>query len=423
MEHCMSQISAVITGLGPVSAIGIGREKFWKALVDGRHGFSPITRCDTSRSPSKIGAEIKDFRVERFFEREGAALQRMPRAMQLALAAAALAWRDTGIDPGACDADRIGVCVGTSIGNIGEGLAARDRWAASKEAAFAPEQAFSFFNHSAACMISSFFNLRGPIHTISTGCNSGLDALGQSMRLIQLGLVDAMLVVGTDCELVPEILALLNASKSLSTRFNNDPGRASRPFDRDRDGNVLGEGAAALLLESETHAQARKAKVYARLAGYSVCAAGRNRLYDHGAPEIDLRPCVRAVQGAMAEAGWQPKDVDVVSANGSSSVVYDRLEAFALAEVFGETFPSLRVHSIKSMLGQHGAGSSALQVVAACLSIAEGVVPPTINHDNPDPVCGAMRVVTRAEACSPKNVLVHAIGFGGFYYSCGALTA
>jgi 3-oxoacyl-[acyl-carrier-protein] synthase II len=272
-------------------------------------------------------------------------------------------------------------------------------------------------------MISSFFNLRGPIHTISTGCNSGLDALGQSMRLIQLGLADAMLVVGTDCELVPEILALLDASKSLSTRFNDEPGRASRPFDRDRDGNVIGEGAAALLLESEAHAQARKAKVYARLAGYSVCAAGRNRMYDHGAPEIDLRPCVRAVRGAMIEAGWQPKDVDVVSANGSSSVVYDRLEANALSEVFGETFPSLRVHSNKSMLGQHGAGSSALQAVAACLSIAHGVVPPTINHDNTDPACGAIRVVTKAEACSPKNVIVHAIGFGGFYYSCGALAA
>ncbi len=354
----MTNIPVVVTGLGPVSAIGCGRQEFWDALIKGEHGFGPITLCDTSRSPSKIGAEVKDFRLERYIENEVSTVRRTPRPVQLALAASALALRDADIDLTACDVNRIGVCVGTAIGNIGDGLVVRDRWLKSEEQSFHPETAFHLFNHSAACVLSSFFDLRGPIHTISSGCNSGLDALGISQRMIQLGLVDAMLVVGTDCELVSEILAALNATKSLTTRYNDDPGRASRPFDIHRDGNVTGEGAAALLVESESHAQARGAKRYARVAGYSVCAAGRSRTHNHDSTELDLLPCVRTLQGAMNEAGWKPEDVDVVNANGSSSVVYDQLEALALAKTFVAALPGVRVHSIKSMLGQHGAGSA-----------------------------------------------------------------
>jgi len=419
----MKNISTAITGLGPVSAIGCGAEPFWKSLVKGRHGFGPITLCDVSRSPSKIGAEVRDFQLEHFVEDGQRLSRRLPRPVQFALAAAALAVKDAGLESGALAPERIGMCVGTSIGNIGDALVARDRWLNSPGEPFSPETAFHLFNHSAACVLSSYFDLRGPIQTVSTGCNSGLDAIGFASRLIQVGAADIMLVVGTDCELVPEILAALNSSKSLATRYNDQPGRASRPFDVNRDGNVIGEGAAALVLEAESHAQSRRARCYARFAGYASCAAGRQRRYSHSHPEMDLRPCVRTLQGAMSAAGWQPGDVDLVNANGSSSVMYDRLEALALAEAFGEHFPNLGVHSIKSMLGQHGAGSSALQVAASCLSIEHGIIPPTINYEQVDPECRALRVVTRAENCHPQNILVHAIGFGGFYYSCGALAA
>ncbi len=417
----MYKIPVVVTGLGPISAIGCGRVSFWQSLVAGKHGFGRITTCDVSRSASKIGAEVKDFTLEQFVDNGQVIAEKAPRPIQFALAASVLALQDANIDFDTCERDRIGVCVGTSIGNLGEMFAYRDQWLAAD--GVLSNMGFQLFNHSAACLLSSFFDLRGPIHTISSGCNSGLDALGQALRLIQMGLVDAMLVEGTDCELVPEILAVLNASKSLATRYNDEPGCASRPFDRDRDGNVIGEGAAALFLESEPHARARGAKCYARIAGYSVCAAGQNRRYSHNHPELDLRPCVRALRGAINEAGWQPEEVDLVNANGSSSILYDRLEALALAEALGKVFPKVRVHSIKSMLGQHGAGSSALQVVTACLSIERGIVPPTINHENPDPACGPIRVVTEADSCEPKHVLVHSIGFGGFYYSCGAFSA
>lgn len=414
-------VPVVVTGVGPVSAIGCGRDAFWDALVAGRPGFGPVTLFDASAQASRVAAEVKDFSLETYVEKGGLMARFTPRPVQFALAAGVLALHDAAIDLDACDPDRFGVHVGTSLGNIAEAFRYRDEW--QKTGAGPAHTAFHCFNHSGACVVSSFFNIRGPMYTTSQGCNSGLDALGQSVRMIQSGAVDAMLVIGTDSEVIPEIMAALSASSSLSTKYNDDPARASRPFDRGRDGNVIGEGAAALLLESETHARSRLARVYARVAGYAIASAGQNRQYSHDRPELDTRPCVRAFQGAMKEAGWQPSDVDLVSANGSSSVLYDKLEATALRETFGNALDKVRVHSIKSMLGQHGAGSSALQAVAACLSIRRGVAPPTINLTDPDPECAGLRVVTEAEKCDPKRVLVHAIGLGGFYYSCAAFQA
>ncbi len=411
-------IPAVITGVGPVTAIGCGRNDFWEALVAGRHGFGPITLCDASASPSKIAAEVKEFEMERYVEAGKAMARRTPRPVQFALGASVLALHDAEIDLDACDPDRLGVNVGTSIGNMAELFSGRDQL--DTKGTLPPHTAFHCFNHSAACVLSSFFNIRGPIHTTTSGCNSGLDALGQALRMIQAGAVDAMLVVGTDCEVVPEMLAALNASNSLTTRYNDDWGRASRPFDRARDGNVIGEGAGALLLEAEPHARRRKARIYARVKGYAICSAGQNRQYSHDAPELDIRPCVRALRGALREASWEPADVDAFNANGSSSLLYDRLEGAALQETFGDTLPKLPVHSQKSMLGQHGAGASALQAIGACLTIRRGTVPPTINHDDPDPECGPLRVSREPLEISPSRVLVHSIGLGGFYYSAAA---
>jgi len=414
----MPGISVVVTGLGPVSAIGSGRNAFWEALEAGRHGFGPISLCDVESSPSKIGAEVKDFRLAAYIEHGDVLSRHTPRPVQLALAASVEALHDAELDLDACDPDRLGIHVGTSVGNIGDMFRLRELSESSGK--LPPHAAFHAFNHSAACVLSSFFNIRGPIHTTTSGCNSGIDALGQSLRMIEAGAADAMLVVGSDCELVPEVMLALNASGSLATKYNDRPEAASRPFDRGRDGNVVGEGAAALLLEAEPHARSRGARIYARLAGYQVCSAGRNRQYSHDDPEIDLRPCVRAFHGAMEEAGWRPEDVDLVNANGSSSVIYDRVEGMALSEVFGPAIAKVRVHSIKSMLGQHGAGSSALQAVAACLSIRRSMAPPTINHDDPDPACGPLRISTKAEPVAAERVLTHSIGLGGFYYSVAA---
>lgn len=414
------RVRAVVTGLGPISAVGCDRAAFWQSLVSGQHGFGPITLCDASGSPSKIAAEVKGFNLADYVDNGRTLGRRLPRGISLGLAAAARALTDAGLDPAMCDSERIGINVGTSIGNLSSVFELVRRFTPTSRRHLPGRSAFHVFNHAAACVLSSVLDIRGPSHTTSTGCNSGLDALGHALRLIQAGVVDAMLVVGTDCEVVTEVIACLNASGSLATRYNDDPGRASRPFDVDRDGNVIGEGAAAVLLESEVHARARGARIYAEMTSHAVCSAGQHREYSHDHPETDLGPCVRAFRAALAESRWSPTDVDVVSANGSSSRIYDRVEGLALGEVFGDALPDVRIHSIKSMLGQHGAGSSMLQVAAACLTLFCGTIPPTINHDQPDPECGPLRVVTHADPCTPTRAMVHAIGLGGFYYSVGA---
>ncbi len=418
----MSTIPVIVTGLGPVSSIGCGKNEFWQSLSTGKHGFSEITACDVSDSPSKIGAEIKDFQLSKYVRGGNLLADRLPRPVQLALAASALAFKDAGFSRNQFDPDRIGVVVGTSVANMGATISSCDDWK-SNGRQIDPEEAFYLFNHSAACLLSAHFDLRGPVHTISCGCNSGIDAVGHAMRTIQAGLADAMLVVGSDSELFPEIISAMNISNSLCTKFNNDPGRASRPFDRDRNGNVIGEGASALLLETESHATARRASGYARIAAHSITGAGRRRRYNHNHPTEDTGPCVRSLQNTLTEAGWHKDDVDVVNANGSSSVIYDRLEAIALDQLFSNKLENVRVHSVKSMLGQHGAGSSALQVAATCLAISEGMVPPTINHEQADSQCPAINVVTKPDPFAAQNVLVNAIGFGGFYYSSAAFTA
>ncbi len=411
---------AVITGIGPVSAIGAGVDEFWSALVRGESGIGPITRCDISRSESKVGAEVRNFDLERHVEGGKALTRTMPRPVALAIGAAALAVEDAAFNLPKAERKRIGVFVGTSVGQLEYCFELRDRWQANRSITAAG--AFQAFNHSVACVLSSQFDLQGPVHTTSTGCNSGMDALGLAAQSIQVGAIDAALVVGTDCELVPEILSLLNASASLATKWNDRPEAASRPFDIDRDGNVIGEGAAAFIVESQAHARRRGARAYATVAGTAVQSAGRRR-YHATRPSLDIRPCVRAFQTAMDHAEWTADDVQVYNANGSASKNYDRLEGMALAATFGTRLAKLPIHSTKGALGQHGAGSSALQIIAGCLTIARGTVPPTLNCDKLDPACGPLRIVRKPLEVDAERVLVHSIGLGGFYYSAAALEA
>jgi 3-oxoacyl-[acyl-carrier-protein] synthase II len=288
--------SIVITGIGPVSAIGSGKRIFWESLLNGRSGIGKITRFDSSLSECKIAAEIKDENLRDLFPRS-VARRKYPRSVELAIVAANLAIQDAGLDT--FDSDRIGVFAGTSVANLAETFLARD--VLLRENRVRQDSSFHVFNHSVACLISSLFDLRGPTLTVTTGCNSGLDAFGQAMRAIAAGSADAMIVVGTDCEVFPEIMASLGASDSLSKRYNDTPQRSPRPFDADRDGVVLAEGAAALILEREGAARKRGAQIYGRISGYVSCAAGRNRSYSPS-PEFDVRPSVNAIQNVMNEA-------------------------------------------------------------------------------------------------------------------------
>jgi 3-oxoacyl-[acyl-carrier-protein] synthase II len=409
----MNHDSVVITGIGPVSAIGSGKKIFWETLLNGKSGIGKITRFDSSFSECKIAAEVKDETLKQALPRT-AARRKYPRSVELGIAAANLAIQDAGWN--AVDSDRIGVFAGTSVANLAETFIARD--ALEEENRVRPDSSFHFFNHSAACLISALFDFRGPILTVTTGCNSGMDALGHACRAIRDGSADGILVVGTDCEVFPEIFAALSASHSLTRHTSNTP----RPFDIDRDGVVLAEGAAALTLEREEFAKQRGAQIYARVAGYASCAAGRNRTYSPS-PEFDIRPSANAIQNAMIDATWNNTDVDLIHANGSGSVAYDQMEAQSLWKIFGEEFSRLRVHSIKSMIGLPGGAASTMQIITACLCLLEGQIPPTINHEVCDPNCGPIRVVREPESFQPRRILLHTIGLGGFYYSATAISA
>lgn len=410
----------MVTGLGVVSAVGGKPTEFWTSLLAGTSAFKPITICDVTASEAKIGAEITDFSLGRYMRRSRKLERFWPRPARFALAAGLQALANAGCDMPTLK-DRLGVYVGTSIGTLGETFAMHAELHAG---ACRPSFGFMTVHHSIAMLVSSALDCRGPLHTTTSGCNSTIDAIGQAARLIAHGDADLMLVIGTDSELVTDVFVALDTAKALATRYNQEPERASRPFDINRDGNVLGEGAAALLLETRASAEKRGARAYARMAGVASRANGRNREYRHDMPTMDINPVVRTLTAAIGDAGWNARDVDAFSANGSASKLYDPLEAQAIHAVFGESSAEQPpVHSIKSMLGQHGASTTAFQAVAAALSLSTGILPPTINCDNIDPLCGDLRIVREPTRVNLRRILLHAIGYGGFYYSALAMEA
>ena len=399
--------TAVVTGLGPVSALGTGVEPFWRALVAGQSGTRGLTRLAPSRRGCAVAAEVDDPPP---LALDPANPQ--PRSVQLALAAARLAIADAALD---ADPERVGIVVGTGIGNLDLVEAALDQARAGER--LAPSVAFRVFSHAAACEIARALDLRGPIATLTSGCNSGADALGLALDWIRLARADVVLVGGTEAELTPSFFAIMGAARALAVQHNNAPASASRPFDQRRDGNVPGEGAAFLVLESAEHAARRHARVRAAIRGYASRAAGDRPQYDPFNPAFLPDPMVRTIRAALADAGITPRDVSAVSANGSSSVFYDVVEATAIAEVFGADAPRVPVHSIKAALGQTGAVTPALQAIAAVLTVEHGMIPPTPNVDELDPRCPLAVVRGEPLARPVEHVLANAIGFGGYYFS------
>jgi 3-oxoacyl-(acyl-carrier-protein) synthase len=399
--------AAAITGVGPVSAIGSGAATFWQALTAGTSGTRALTRFAPPRRGCAVAAEVADPAPA-----PPDAMRPQPRAVQLALAAARLALADAGWSRSRAE---LGVIVGNGVGNLDLLEQALDDTRAGKR--LPPSAAFRAFSHAAACELVRELDIGGPSATISTGCNSGADALGMALDWIRLGRAPAVLVGGCEAELTPGFFALMSAARALAVRFNDAPARASRPFDRDRDGNVPGEGAGFLVVESLEHARARDARVRATLAGYAARSAGRRPDYDPFNPVFHPEPMARTLAAALADAGVAPAAVSAISANGSSSVFYDAVEAAALRTVFGESLARVPVHSTKSMLGQTGAATPALQAIAAALSVEAGVIPPTINVDALDERCPLDVVRGEPRRRALDYVLANATGFGGFYFS------
>lgn len=396
----------VITGMGVVTPVGIGLEPFWTSLLEGRSGVGPLQRFDASDYPAKIGAEVEEFEPTLWLDRKEA--RHMDRFAQFAAAATFMAIEDAGLDLARCDRDRLGVVMGTGIGGM-QTFDEQFRVLVEK----GPGRVSPFFvpmmiANMAAGQIAILTGARGPNTTLVTACASSANAIGEALRIIQRGEADAMLTGGSEAAFVPITFAGFCAMKALSTR-NEEPARASRPFDAARDGFVLGEGGGALVLESLEHAQARGARIYAELCGYGMSADA----YHITAPSPNGEGAALAMQKCLADAGAQPSDVDYVNAHATGTPTGDREEAAALRTVFGPHIGRLAVSSTKSMTGHLLGAAGAVELIASTLAIHRGVIPPTINYETPDPECDLDCVPNRARPAPVATALSNSFGFGG----------
>lgn len=409
----MSKVGVAVTGIGPVSSVGTGHEEFWSSLLRGDSGTRPLTRMPGLARGCHVVSDV----VNPAFTPLNPA-RPIGRAVELAQVAAELAIRDAGLDPAS---DRVGIIVGSSIGNADVIESVVE--AVQKGSFISPGAAFNGFTHAAACEIARQHNVRGPIQSVSSGCNSGADAIGMAADWIRLGRADAVIVGGTENELSTIFMHSMQACKALATRHNQRPAGASRPFDPKRDGNIPGEGAGFLVLESADRAAARGARVRALLSSYASSAVGA-RQYDPFNPDLNPAHMVRNLDLAIRLAGLTRAEISCVSANGSSSVLYDVMESKALAEITGPMATTVPVYSVKGAIGQTGACTSALQVIAAILTAQHRTVPPTVNNSELDPQCAPINLIREATpAPELRHVLCNAIGFGGFYYSAVVISA
>lgn len=398
--------TVVVTGLGVVSPLGVGWEPFWRSLLEGRSGVGPITQFDASGYPARIAAEIRDFDPAESIGRKEA--RRMDRCTQLGVVAAGLALRDAGLVVGPENAHRIGACVGSGIGGMHTFEAQHSALIEKGPDRISPFFIPMMIPNMPSGQVGIQFGLKGPNFSVVTACATGANCLAGAVDMIRLGRADAMLAGGTEAAITPMAVGGFCSMRAVSTR-NDEPQRASRPFDRDRDGFVIGEGAAILVLESLESALARGARIYAVLAGYGTSADA----YHITNPEPEGEGAARAMHAALADAGLAPEDIDYVNAHGTSTPAGDPCETAALKRVFGDHARRLAVSSTKSMMGHTLGAAGALESAVCVLATREDAVPPTLNYENPDPRCDLDYVPQVARAMPVRAALNNSFGFGG----------
>jgi 3-oxoacyl-[acyl-carrier-protein] synthase II len=401
-----SKQRVVITGLGVLSPVGIGKEDYWKALLQGKSGIGPLTRFDPALFDSKIAGEIRDFVPEQFFDRKE--IRRMDRFTQFGVAAAKLAVQDAALEMEKENLEEIGVVIGSGIGGI-ETLCEQHNILLTK----GPNRVSPLFipmiiGNMAAGQIAISLGPKGPNITVVTACASGTNAIGEAYRMLQQGTAEVILAGGTEAPIVPVAMAGFCSMKAMSTR-NDEPQRASRPFDKNRDGFVISEGAGILILETLGHATARGARIYGELAGYGCTADS----YHITAPEPEGTEQARAIRIALADAGVSPDQVDHVNAHGTSTGLNDKIETIAIKKVLGDHAYQIPVSSNKSMIGHSLGAAGALEAIACALSVSTDWVPPTINLELPDPECDLDYVPNLARRCQVRTAVSNSFGFGG----------
>ena len=404
----MNDRRVVVTGLGTVNPVGRDVESTWRGLLEGRSGIGPITLIDASDLPSKIAGEITDFDIEEFMPRRQA--RRMDRYAQLFWVAAGEALGDAGIayEPGDPAAYRAGVVVGSGIGGVATFEEELTTLLEVGPHRLSPFGIPKIIANLAGGHVSIDFNLYGPNTTAVTACAASANAIGDAAAIITRGAADVMLAGGADAAVTRFAMGGFAQARALSTR-NDDPQGASRPFDVNRDGFVMSEGAAALVLEERDHALERGATIYAEVVGYGMSADG----YHVTLPRPGGDGAARAMQGALDDAGITAEEVSYINAHGTSTAANDVTETMAIKTVFGDAAYQVPISSTKSMTGHMLGGAGAIEAVASVLSIRDGVVAPTINLTDPDPECDLDYVPG-----SPRNVEVtyamsNSFGFGG----------
>jgi 3-oxoacyl-[acyl-carrier-protein] synthase II len=397
----------VITGMGAITPLGNSVEEFWSGCVDGRSGISWITVDDPKDYPVKIDGEVRGFRAEDFMSEVEAHSQ--ARFSQFGIAAARMAIDDARLDLARERPERVGISIGNGNGGYPELEAAARAIHSGRGSRLGPESILQTFPHMAAANIARVFGLKGYANTISTACAASTQALGAAMDAIRAGRADVMLAGGTEAGLCELPFAGFVAMRALSTR-TDDPARASRPFDAGRDGFVSSEGAAMLVLESLEHARARSARVLAELAGYGTSADA----YHVVLPSPDGEGAQAAMRLALADAGVKTEDVDYINAHGTSTPINDAIETAAIKAVFHEDAYKIPVSSTKSQVGHALGAAGAIESVACVRAIQTGILPPTINLENPDPACDLDYVPNKARLVGDvRVVLKNSFGFGG----------
>jgi 3-oxoacyl-[acyl-carrier-protein] synthase II len=396
----------VITGMGLVTPLGIGVKQTWQRLCEGKSGVGEITRFDTSDFTTKIAAEVKDFKAEDFMPKKDA--RRVELFIAYALAATRMAIEDSGLVIDNTNETRVGTITGCGLG----GLRFMED-TVLRVAEEGPKWVSPFFipmmiGNMVPGLISVHFGARGPNSSLATACAAGAHAVGNSFRLIQSGTADAMITGGTEAVISPSCIAGFNSMKALSTR-NEEPGKASRPFDRDRDGFVVGEGAGILIIEALDHALARNAPIYAEITGYGMTGDG----YHMTSPPPDGNGAVRCMIAALEDAGLGAKQIDYINAHGTSTQLNDLYESRAIKNAFKEHAYSLAVSSTKSMTGHLLGGAGGIETVFTALTIHEDMIPPTINYENQDEECDLDYVPNVARKTEVDNAITNSFGFGG----------
>ncbi|MCM8797319.1 MAG: beta-ketoacyl-ACP synthase II [Candidatus Omnitrophica bacterium] len=404
----MKERRVVITGMGVISPVGNDIETFWDSLVEGKSGAGPLTSFDPSQFESQIACEVKGFDLSSYgFSSKD--IKRMDRFVQFAVASAKQIFNNSGLDLEKTDRTRIGVLIGSGIGGLDEIERQHSIYLEKGPSRLSPFLIPMLIVNEAAGQVAINFGLKGPNSCVATACASGSHAIGDAFRIIERGDADMMIAGGTESCIVPTGVGGFCALKALSKR-NNDPQRASRPFDRERDGFVIAEGCGLVLLETLEHAQKRNAHIYAEMAGYGVsCDA-----YHITAPDPQGDGAAMAMEWAMKDACLNPEDIDYINAHGTSTKLNDKIETLSIKRVLGPYAKKVMVSSTKSMTGHPLGAAGGIEFIVCCLALKYGIVPPTINYEYPDPECdldyvpNTSRQVKNLEVC-----LSNSLGFGG----------